>query len=267
MARLEIKTLYTQAGAAVKRQVDEVMQAIGKELADATSEKIMSIIKEHAKNFKKIEREMWDALGTAITPKPGEFGSISGKLKKGTGYVITLNGVRISSSNTIVGEPVIRRMRFKGKEFNPHKKRDNQFARHFAVGIVIFSNVPYADFVNNPDRKKLKRISYYKKTKRFPGELYAGTGWFDIYTTFLTNMFYQEFLYETGYNQIEGFHKFKASVKGNIMQVTGTKTTTNAIINSLRGNNNNGIKFSRNYSKKTGKTLQLAKPITVKMLS
>lgn len=281
MARLDLKVDFSHIGSAIKKNIDNELKAIGKGLAREYSARVKNLIKEHAIKFKEKEKSLWNALGKAEEPQPGAFGEITGRLKKGTGYVITLNGVRISSSNTILGAPVTRRMRFKGKEFSPHKKQNNQYVRNFAVGIAIFTNVPYADFVNNPERKKLKNDSFYKEVYRKAGTLYAGTGWFDIYATLLTNMFYNEFLYTINTTKKENHatrskfltdSRLKHSINGNLMQTATARNVTNSIFNTVAGKNKYGvIDFPHRYVKgsngKKGTTKRFAKPLVVKKLN
>lgn len=284
MARVTLKADFSHIGESIKRTINGKLIKIGKSLANEYSANLKSLIKERAKLFKEAEKKLWDALGKAEHPQPGAFGEITGKLKKGTGYVITLNGVRISSSNTILGSPITRKMRLKGNEFSPHKKRNNQYRRNFAVGIAIFSTVPYADAVNNPNRKKLKNMSYYKGHKRLPGELYAGTGWFDIYTTLLTNMFYQAFLKSTpsikdnkgtvlmNKNSVKKFTidaNVKKSINGNAIQTAAAESLANSIFNLTTGGKGK-INFSRIYKKGSNgkrKTKYVAKPFVVKDLN
>lgn len=280
MARITLKANFSHAGIGyIKQQIEDGIVKTRENIAEEYSNNVRNIIKVRARELKKNEMLLWDELGQAAYPMPGAFGEISGKLKKSTGYVITLNGVRISSSNTIVGEPIIRRMRLKGKEFSPHKKRNNQYQRNFAVGIAIFSTAPYADAVNNPERKTLKNYSNYKKKYREAGELYAGTGWFDIYTTFLTNMFYNSFLYgptskkvnnETNDYAMDYKAKFRNNVSGNTFQTAAIRNATNGILNVLTHQGNGIINFPNRYIKgnngKKGHTQYLAKPFVVKNL-
>lgn len=281
MARITLKANFSHAGIGyIKQQIEDGLVRTRENIAAEYSKNVRNIIKVRARELKKTELLLWDELGQAAYPMPGAFGEISGKLKKSTGYVITLNGVRISSSNTIVGAPIIRRMRLKGKEFSPHKKQNNQYQINFAVGIAIFSTAPYADAVNNPERKTLKNYSMYKKKYREAGELYAGTGWFDIYTTFLTNMFYNAFLYgptrekvndKTNDYAMDDKAKFRNNVSGNTFQTTAIKNATNSILNVLTHKKGNGtINFPNRYIKgnngKKGHTQYLAKPFVVKNL-
>lgn len=280
MARITLKANFSHVGIKyIEEQIENGLVRTRENIAAEYSDNVRNIIKVRARELKKTEILFWDELGQAAYPMPGAFGEISGKLKKSTGYVITLNGVRISSSNTIVGAPMIRRMRLKGKEFSTHKQ-NNQYQRNFAVGIAIFSTAPYADAVNNPERKTLKNYSKYKGRYREAGELYAGTGWFDIYTTFLTNIFYNAFLYGPTEEKVNGEKidyamdykaKFRNNVSGNTFQTAAIRNATNGILNVLTNKKGNGtINFPNRYIKgkngKKGHTQHFAKPFVVKDL-
>lgn len=279
MARVTLQANFSHAGVNyIKQRVEKDLIKTSKEIADDYSKRVINVIKLRAKKVRENESMLWEALGQAAFPQPGAFGEISGKLKKSTGFVITLNGVRIASSNTIVGDTPVRKARIKGKEFSPHKKQNNQYIRNFAVGIAIFSTAPYADAVNNPERKKLKNYSLYKGKYRDAGELYAGTGWFDIYTTFLTNMFYNSFLgNEMGNNinrsQITSYEaRFRQNINGNTFQTQAIQNATYGILNVLTHQKGNGkINFPNRYIKgsngKKGYTKHLAKPFVVKNLN
>lgn len=281
MARVTIKADFShKAYRYIKQQVENGITKTRLQIEHEYSKTLKDLIKERAKLFKEAEKKLWDALGKAEYPQPGAFGEITGKLKKGTGYVITLNGVRISSSNTVLYAPIVRNTLLKPNEY----KRKSRTKSNFAVGIAIFSNTPYADAVNNPDRKTLKNMSYYKRHKRPPGELYAGTGWFDIYTTLLTNMFYQAFLKTTpsikdnkgtvlmNKNAVKKFEidaGVKKSINGNAIQTTAARGLANSIFNLTTGGKGK-VNFSRIYKKgRNGKrkTKYVAKPFVVKDLN
>lgn len=284
MARLTLKADFSHVAIEqIKQQIEKGLVRTRENLVAEYSEKIRNLIRIRAREFKRNESLLWNELGQAAYPQPGAFGEITGELKDSTGFIITLNGVRILSSNTIMTAPVRRRISLKKntQQYDIERESRNQFA----VGIAIFSTAPYADAINNPERKTLKNYSYYKGKTRRPGELYAGTGWFDIYTTFLTNMFYNSFLYgptketvrdkygngKTKSYEMDYKAKYRQSIAGNTFQTAAMRNAANGILNVLTHHKGNGtINFPNRYIKgkngKKGYTKHFAKPFVVKDL-
>lgn len=296
MARITLKANFSHAGIEqIKQQIENGLVRTRENIAAEYSKNVRNIIRIRAREFKKTEILFWNELGKAAYPMPGAFGEISGKLKKSTGFIITLNGVRILSSNTIMAAKAVRRISLKNNTQQYDRKSES--SNQFNVGIAIFSTAPYADAVNNPERKTLKNYSKYKGKYREAGELYAGTGWFDIYTTFLTNIFYNAFLYgptgedvtttelvkeriRLGLDKDITKHvdyamdykaKFRNNVSGNTFQTAAIRNATNGILNVLTNKKGNGtINFPNRYIKgkngKKGHTQHFAKPFVVKDL-
>lgn len=215
MARQQLHILYETLGQAVND--------IGKRLSDKLYSEIEEEIKRNCKEFKTSEKILWDNLGQSDGYTVGEFREKTGQLKDQTGWNITMNGVIIAQRNAVLtsrgnaqtpkGQYYTKPKNSDDTPYNPKRKNSNQYVRRIAVGFSVFASAYYADFVNNPQRRKLTDIVYATSTGRNIGDLWAGTGWFDIYSMLASHLFYDTFYYQTPNISINVRGNFKNGLK------------------------------------------------------
>ena len=157
----------------------------------ALDNNVDNIIKNQAKIFAEREIKIWDKLGNAgeynnIT----DFKNVTSDVKNNTGYVLMYGGVKIAgtilSKSHLSGTPKNNPISNIGGtyEHKPSWSFDgkNKMIKKF-LNLEIFTTSEHSGYLDNP----LKRVTE-------KGKLWQGTGWFQLYSMEIINLFYETFL-------------------------------------------------------------------------